>query len=310
MQIFNSEWQSIDIEYNRWSSEKHLPFHQLFKHKFSIYTRMGIPYLNQNRFEASKQIYFTLKDLNAKDIEPLLKNIISQIRKLTEIEAISLRLHENGDYPYYVYEGFHKDFILHENSLCVKNDLGDFLYEEDGSQYLLACMCGNIIRKRFDPSLDFFTERGSFFSNHTTQLLATTTDEDRQAHTRNYCNSCGFESVALIPISAYGVNIGLLQLNDKRQNMFTTDLIEFLEIVVEMIGEKLIKLPEFGSLSPINFQDLVISSCVYCRKVRNEQDEWVLLETYLYNKKNITEITFSHGICPKCLQIHYPDMIN
>ena len=62
------------------------------------------------------------------------------------------------------------------------------------------CMCGNVICGRFDPSKPFFTARGSFWTNCTTELLASTTEADRQARTRNRCNGEGYESVALIAL--------------------------------------------------------------------------------------------------------------
>ena len=92
----------------------------------------------------------------------------------------------------------------------------------------MECMCGNIIRGRLDPSLPFFSGGGSFWSNHTSALLAATSEEDRHGRTRNYCNSCGYESVALIPIPIQGERIGLLQLNDRRRGMLTESLVEYL----------------------------------------------------------------------------------
>ena len=109
-----------------------------------------------------------------------------------------------------------------EKSLCVK-DGKDILRDSKGNP-VLECMCGNIIQGRFDPKLDFFTKGGSFWSNCTTDLLASTTEEDRQARTRNRCNGEGYESVALIPIKSKGVTVGLLQLNDKEKNKATDTL--------------------------------------------------------------------------------------
>ena len=50
---------------------------------------------------------------------------------------------------------------------------------------MLECMCGNILRGRFDPAKPFFTSHGSFWCNNTTALLASTTEADRMARTRN-----------------------------------------------------------------------------------------------------------------------------
>ncbi len=106
--------------------------------------------------------------------------VIKTLKQITDIEAISIRLKDGEDYPYYVYRGFNQSFVIHENSLCVKLQSGDYLLEENSTKVLLGCMCGNIIRGRTDPSFPFFSDKGSFWSNHTSKLLATTTDEDRQ----------------------------------------------------------------------------------------------------------------------------------
>ena len=163
-------------------------------------------------------------------------SVIDTIKEMTNCEAISIRLQDNGDYPYYVYNGFPESFIKKENRLCSKDEDGNRIPAPDGEGYLLDCMCGNIIRGKFDSSLSFFTEKGSFYSNNTSALLASTTEKDRQSRARNYCNSCGYESVALIPIKCRNERIGLVQLNDKRIDLFHDDLIEYLEMLGEQIG--------------------------------------------------------------------------
>ena len=173
---------------------------------------------------------------NFVDLKSTLITVIDHIKDLTGCEAVSVRLHDEGDYPYYVYDGFPESFIKKENSLCSKDDDGKRIPSPDGRGYLLDCMCGNIIRGKYDPSLSFFSNHGSFWSNNTTLLLESTSEEERQSRTRNYCNSCGYESVGLIPIKAEGERIGLVQLNDKRTGMFSEDLIGYLEMIAEQIG--------------------------------------------------------------------------
>jgi PAS domain S-box-containing protein len=90
-------------------------------------------------------------------------------------------------------------------------------------------MCGNVLCGRTDPGQPFFSPQGSFWTNSTTQLLATTTERDRQARTRNRCNGEGYESVALIPLRAGGVTYGLLQFNDRRRGRFTPERIALFE---------------------------------------------------------------------------------
>lgn len=169
------------------------------------------------------------------DSKTLIGEILREIKRFTSFEAVAIRLKEGDDYPYYVVNGFPSDFVEAERYLCFLDSDGNIERDAQGNP-CLECMCGNIIRGRTDPSFDFFTEGGSFWSNNTSKLLSETSDEDRQARTRNRCNGEGYESVALIPIKSDGENIGLLQLNDSRTNRFTIDTIEFFEIICDSIG--------------------------------------------------------------------------
>ena len=47
---------------------------------------------------------------NFVDLKPTLISIINHIKELTDCEAVSIRLHDDGDYPYYVYAGFPNSF--------------------------------------------------------------------------------------------------------------------------------------------------------------------------------------------------------
>ncbi len=114
-------------------------------------------------------------------------------------EAVGIRLKEGMDYPYYEAQGFSKEFILLENELCSHDKDGNVVLGNDGNP-VIECMCGNIICGRFDGSKPFFTAKGSFWTNSTTELLASTSEDDRQARTRNQCNGEGYDSVALIPL--------------------------------------------------------------------------------------------------------------
>ena len=45
--------------------------------------------------------------------------------------------------------------------------------------------------------------------------------------------------------------------------------------------------------------------CIFCKKIRDEQQEWSPVETFL---KRHLDIEFSHGICHECGQTHYPGL--
>jgi PAS domain S-box-containing protein len=51
----------------------------------------------------------------------------------------------------------------------------------------------------------------------------------------------------------------------------------------------------------------LLPMCAACRKIRDKQDVWHNLESYI---RTHTEADFSHGICPDCRQRLYPETIH
>jgi PAS domain S-box-containing protein len=168
----------------------------------------------------------------------LIRHALTFFQKKSGCEAVGIRLKNGDDYPYYEARGFPDDFLLKENSLCLRDEAGEPVHDSCGNP-ILECMCGNIICGRFDPSKPFFTAHGSFWSNCTTDLLAGTTEKDRQSRTRNRCNGEGYESVALIPIHVGGQRLGLLQLNDHRKDRFTPHIIALWERLADYLAAAL-----------------------------------------------------------------------
>jgi len=169
------------------------------------------------------------------DQSEIIREMLLLIKDFSGCEAVGIRLKVGDDYPYYETNGFTPGHVELENSLCTYDEKGKIVRDNQGNP-VLECMCGNMILGRFDPTLPFFTPGGIFWSNCTTELLATTTEEDRQVRMRNNCNGEGYESVALIPLKGAVGNIGLLQLNDTRRNRFTPDLITYYEGLANSVG--------------------------------------------------------------------------
>ncbi len=172
---------------------------------------------------------------SSEDLYALMNSVIRFFKNWSGCEAVAVRMKEGNDYPYYVVNGFPDEFVRLESSLCVRDIDGQLIRDEIGNP-VLDCMCGNIIQGRFDPSKPFFTRHGSFWTNSTTELLASTTETDRQARTRNRCNGEGYESVALIPLRYESVTYGLIQLNDLRRGRFTPEFIELFERFADSIS--------------------------------------------------------------------------
>jgi len=171
----------------------------------------------------------------ANNLQDLMQALMSFFQKITGCEAIGVRLRDGEDFPYYVTHGFDEEFVLAENFLCSYDQKGDVIRDHCGHP-AIDCMCGNILCGRFDASKPFFTPRGSFWSSCTSELLATTTDADRQAKTRNRCNGEGYESVALVPLRYHNEIFGLFQFNDRKKGKFTQEKVAQLEELVAYVA--------------------------------------------------------------------------
>ena len=175
-----------------------------------------------------------IKEQDSSVFKLVLQEILSRIIKICGCQATGIRLEKNKDFPFYINKNLPDFFLLKENSLLVKDENDHLVYNQNNSE-LLDCMCGNVILGRFNPVFPFFSKKGSFWTNSTTHLLSTITEEQRKfvGPTRNLCNRSGYESVALIPIKENCKTMGMFYLADPRENMFPIEKIEKLEIVAQ-----------------------------------------------------------------------------
>jgi light-regulated signal transduction histidine kinase (bacteriophytochrome) len=98
-----------------------------------------------------------------------------------------------------------------------------------------------VLSGKTDPSNPLFTIGGSAWTNDSRTILDIPADHDPRLHPRNRCIHEGFQSIALIPIRANHEIVGLLQLNDRKKNCFTIEMIQFLERLTESIGVALMR---------------------------------------------------------------------
>ncbi len=196
------------------------------------------------REKSDREREITIKFLHLVNESPGYYDLIRKAACFFQVEsgceAVGIRLQKDEDYPYFEARGFPQDFVQLENRLCALDSAGEILRDSVGSP-VIECMCGNVICGRFDPRKPFFTKDGSFWTNSTTELLASTTKAERQGRTRNRCHGEGYESVALIPLRFGVERMGLLQLNDRRRGIFTPEIIAFWERLVGYLAVALAK---------------------------------------------------------------------
>jgi PAS domain S-box-containing protein len=174
------------------------------------------------------------------DLRESIKRILVVLKAQIGADAVGLRLKEDEDFPYFVQDGFSKDFLLVENSLLERDKDGGVCRDKDGN-VRLECTCGLVISGMTDSANPLFTQGGSCWTNDSFPLLDLPADQDPRLHPRNMCIHENYASVALIPIRTGDQIVGLLQINDKRKGMFTIGAIEILESIAAHIGAALMR---------------------------------------------------------------------
>jgi PAS domain S-box-containing protein len=169
-----------------------------------------------------------------------LQRIITAFKTRTGFDAVGLRLQDGEDFPYFVQQGFSKDFLLTENTLIASGQDGGVLRNKDGS-ICLECTCGLVISGKTDPTNPLFTRGGSCWTNDSFTLLDLPSDQDPRRQPRNQCLHQGYASVALVPIRTQDKIVGLIQFNDRHKGRFTLDTVEILEGIATHIGAALMR---------------------------------------------------------------------
>ena len=51
----------------------------------------------------------------------------------------------------------------------------------------------------------------------------------------------------------------------------------------------------------------ILPICSFCKRIRNQDGAWESLENYITGR---SKAEFSHGVCPECCKINYPELFN
>jgi len=187
----------------------------------------------------------------SKNTEDLIHAATEFFQRKSGCEAVGIRIRRGNDFPYYEARGFPPEFIQWENSLCSRDQQGQLVLDDDGVP-VLECLCGDVIRGRFDASKPCFTSKGSFWTSGPGELQAAGVETGRQTPVRNRCNSEGYQSVALIALRLGEERLGLLQLNDKRSGRFTRQTIALWERLADYMAVALSKFAAEEALRELN----------------------------------------------------------
>lgn len=156
------------------------------------------------------------------------QQLVVLARHLSGCEAVAIRLKSGPGFPYAAILGFPERFVTLEDDLCATDEDGHLLRDEQRKP-ILACLCGRVLSGRVDRSQPFFTDRGSFITASTSDLMASRAEAQHLGRTRTRCHAAGYETVGLFPIRRDDVTYGLIQCNDRRPGRLTVETIDLME---------------------------------------------------------------------------------
>ncbi len=70
------------------------------------------------------------------------------------------------------------------------------------------------------------------------------------------------------------------------------------------LADKVRKLQD--ALAQVQTLQGMLPICCYCKRIRNDQDYWQQVESYISAH---AQVRFTHGICPECFKKHDPDNV-
>jgi GAF domain-containing protein len=110
-------------------------------------------------------------------------------------------------------------------------------------------------------------------------------------------------------ITSEGFRLGSFCVIDREPRQLEPEKIEALA----MLSRQAIRLFELRETSRLLAETLdnvkllegLLPICSHCKSIRDENDAWHPIETYVTTH---TSAKMTHGICPKCLRSHFPDI--
>ncbi len=168
-----------------------------------------------------------------------MQEVCKMLLDFSGCDAVELRIKRREKYfVCQIVKGIRKSFRV-EHLPCTQAKDGRLIpCSQDDSG--LERLCGELLLKRFDPSLPFFTKNGSFWTGDIENSFNFTPKQEIQFDIQNIDIDEDYRSMALFPLVPDENNMGLLKLQNKKRNYFTEEEIEFYEGFAQNLGVALV----------------------------------------------------------------------
>ncbi|MFH2122563.1 MAG: cache domain-containing protein [Pseudomonadota bacterium] len=91
--------------------------------------------------------------------------------------------------------------------------------------------------------------------------------------------------------------------NLKRRQIAETEVEQYRQNLEKLVEERTVEL--LSAQSKIKILKGFLPICANCKKIRDDKGTWNQIESYI---RDHSEAQFSHGICPVCAKVLYPEL--
>ena len=204
-----------------------------------------------------------------------LDSIVDRVKEYSGCQCVAIRiLDDAGNIPYQTVSGFSEDFCRKEGSLNVHRD---------------SCMCVRVIMDQTNGHCDFFSERGSFYTNNSDDLSVQLAQQGSW-EVRAECIKAGFKTWALVPIRSDGQILGLIHLADRRLQMMPARNLRTLEELAQKMVVPLVRFKaNYAITAARQYNDDIMATIPLCLLVLDSQLKIVSANKSFYRTFNAVE---------------------
>lgn len=109
---------------------------------------------------------------------------------------------------------------------------------------------------------------------------------------------------------ADGMALGTLCVIDRQPRRLTAAQVEAVEalrrVTMQLIAQRKVSIQLAETLERVKTLSGLLPICAHCLAIRDDEGYWDNVAHYFSTH---TDYSFSHGICPSCLETHYPEVI-